>query len=192
MHRMFSVVAALCIFAVASLPCVAQNVTPVIRLSPDEAAKTKQVAQPLMDAHERHTKARLAWNQFEQTYGVAHPDLPNLRFTEDCRFAIGSVNSPIIGLRQIKAIELTPDERQKLENLRRELTDSEQAEKQAARNWLDYQNQFLAAHVGTATDPGGTEMVLKLANGKGGYIPTPWNSGIAFTPDFRLVVPIQW
>src|SRR5882762_5044758 len=65
--------AILCLFL--SLPCVAQDLVPFIRLSADEAAKAKQLAQTLKDATERSTKAKVAWEQFHQSYQSAHPDL---------------------------------------------------------------------------------------------------------------------
>jgi hypothetical protein len=81
-----------------SLPCVAQDVVPVIRLSVDEAAKAKQLAETLKDAKERATKAKLAWEQFSQSYQTAHPDLLALRFTDDFRFAVARVHSSTPGI----------------------------------------------------------------------------------------------
>jgi DNA repair ATPase RecN len=188
MHRVFCVVAALFFCVAASLPCVAQDVIPVIRLSPNEAAKTKQVAQALIDTQKRNRRAQLAWNQFYQSYQAAHVDIEGLRFTEDGQFAVGRMNSPAVLLNEITVVELTPEERQKLKNLRRELTDSEEANKQAMKKWQDYQNQFLADHVGTATASDQTGEVLTVG-GKHVPIPEPWNHGLAFTPDFRMAVP---
>jgi hypothetical protein len=188
MHRRFCVVAALCFCAGAFLPCAAQDVIPVIRLSPDEAAKTKQVAQALIDTQERNRRAQLAWSQFYQSYQAAHFDMQRLRFTEDGQFAVGNMNSPAVLLNEITVVELTPEERQRLKNLRRELTDSEEAKKQTMKKWQDYQNQFLAEHVGTATANDQTGETLTL-DGKQVSIPRPWDNGIAFTPDFRVAVP---
>src|SRR5213596_3055596 len=78
--------AILCLFL--SLPCVAQDLVPFIRLSAHEAAKAKQLAQTLKDATERSTKAKVAWEQFHQSYQSAHPDLRGLKFSDDFRLAI--------------------------------------------------------------------------------------------------------
>lgn len=133
--------AIVCVFL--SLPCVAQDVVPVIRLSVDEAAKAKQLAQTLKDATERATKAKPAWEQFSQSYQTAHPDLFALRFTDDFRFAIARVNSSTPGIFLAATIELTAEERKKLESLHREMTESEQSQKQAENAWKDFNTQLV-------------------------------------------------
>lgn len=188
MRRTFLVLAALCVRALAPLPGMAQEVIPIIRLSPDEAAKTKKVAQVLIDAQERNAKAQLAWDQFYKSYAVTHPDLRNLRFTEDCRFAVASVNSPAPFLNEVTVGELAPETRQKLADLRRELNESMDAKKQAMKTWEDYENQFLADHVGTAASNDRTGEILTV-DGKQVPIPIPWSNGLAFTPDFSMAVP---
>lgn len=77
--------AIVCVFL--SLPCVAQELSPVIRLSTDEATKAKQLAQDVVDANTRSAKGKLAREQFHQTYQPAHTDLPGLMFSEDFRLA---------------------------------------------------------------------------------------------------------
>ena len=130
-----------------SLPCVAQHVVPVIRLSVDEVAKAKQLTQTLKDAKERATKAKLAWEQFSQSYQTAHPNLPNLRFTEDFRLAVSTMNSSTPGIFLAATIELTAEERKKLESLHREMTESEQSQKQAENAWKDFNIQLVVDHV---------------------------------------------
>jgi hypothetical protein len=76
----------------------------------EESAKAKQVAQAARDAKERTGKAKVAWEQFHQHYQTAHPNLPNLRFTEDFRLAVATINSTS-GVYQIVTIDLTPEER---------------------------------------------------------------------------------
>ena len=78
-----------------SLPCAAQDLASIIRLSADEATKAKQLVQDLKDAKERSAKAKVAWGQFHQTYQAAHPDLPGVRFTADFRLAVAVLNSSI-------------------------------------------------------------------------------------------------
>src|SRR5437773_9097373 len=109
--------AILCLFL--SLPCVAQDLVPFIRLSADEAAKAKQLAQTLKDATERSTKAKVAWEQFHQSYQSAHPDLRGLKFSDDFRLAIAQVDAYTPAVYQAATIELTAEERKKLESLHR-------------------------------------------------------------------------
>jgi hypothetical protein len=175
--------AMVCLFL--SLPCVAQDLAPVIRLSTDEATKAKHLAQDVVDAKERSAKGKLAWEQFYQTYQAAHADLPGLRFSEDFRLAFAIVRSSPFEVRQVAAIELTADERKKLEALHQEMTASEQSQEQAKKNWLDFQYQLVVDHVGTSSTGGAFVML----SGKQILIPNPWGSGLAFTSDFRLAFP---
>jgi glyoxylase I family protein len=95
---------------ILSLPCVAQDVVPFIRLSADETAKAKQLVQTLKDAKERGTKAKVAWKQFRHSYQTTHSDLPGLKFTDDFRLAIAQVDSstPGVWYQQHLGISLTP------------------------------------------------------------------------------------
>jgi hypothetical protein len=95
--------AIVCLFL--SLPCVAQELAPVIRLSTDEATKAKQLAQDVVDAKEWSAKGKLAWEQFHQTYQAAHANLPGLRFSQDFRLAFALLKSSEVA--QVATIELT-------------------------------------------------------------------------------------
>ena len=175
--------AILCLYT--SSPCAPQDLAPVIRLSADEATKAKQLAHDVIDAKERSTKAKLAWEQFHQTYQSAHADLSDLRFSEDFRLAFAIVRSTPFEVRQVATIELTADERKKLEALHQEMIVSEQSQRQAGKNWQEFQYQLVVDHVGTSSTAGAN---VTLA-GKQITIPNPWGSGLAFTSDFRLAVP---
>src|SRR5437773_7516959 len=169
-----------------SLPCAAQDLASIIRLSADEATKAKQLVQDLKDAKERSAKAKVAWGQFHQTYQAAHPDLPGVRFTADFRLAVAVLNSSIPEVSQAATIDLTAEERKRLEALHQEMIESEQSQKQAEKNWQDYKNQLVIDHVGSSVGSGG---IITLTNGKQVVIPNPWASGLAFTTDFRLAFP---
>ena len=189
--------AILCFFL--SLPCVAQDVVPVIRaqdvvpvirLSVDEAAKAKQLAQTLKDAEERTTKAKQAWGQFSQSYQTAHPDLPALRFTDDLQFAATRVNSSTPGIFVAATIELTAEERKKVESLHREMTESEQSQKQAENAWKDFNIQLVVDRF-PATN---SYSEVWLSSGKQVRIRPPWNvagpsGALVFTTDFKLAFP---
>jgi hypothetical protein len=175
--------AILCLYT--SSPCTAQDLAPVIRLSADEATKAKQLAQDVIGAKERSTKAKLAWEQFHQTYQAAHADLPALRFSEDLRLAFAIVRSSQLEVSYVATIELTADERKKLGALHQEMIVSGQSQKQAEESWQEFQWQLVVDHVGTSST-GGANVTLA---GKQITIPNPWSSGIAFTSDFRLAVP---
>jgi putative lipoic acid-binding regulatory protein len=177
--------AILCFFP--SLPCVAQDVVPVIRLSVDEAAKAKQLAQTLKDAKERATKAKLAWEQFSQSYQTAHPDLLTLRFTDDLRFAVTRVKSSTAGIPLAATIELTAEERKKLESLHREMTESEQSQKQAQNAWKDFNIQLVVDHVPVLATDSYSEVAL--SSHKQVRIRSPWIGELLFTTDFKLAFP---
>lgn len=167
-------------------PCVAQELAPVIRLSADETIKAKRLAQDANGTKERHDKAVLAWGQFHQTYQAAHPDLPRLRFSEDFRFAFALLKSSTAEVHQVASIELTAEEHKKLEALHQEMIDSEQSQKQAEKNWREFQYQLVVDRVGTSSTEGSVVMLA----GKNVVIPNPWYGGLAFTPDFRLAFPL--
>lgn len=170
-----------------SLPCAAQELVPVIRLSADETAKAKQLAQGVKNAKERSGKAKVAWDQFRETYQASHQDLPNLRFSNDFRLAFALVNSATPEVHQATAIELTPEERKKAEVLHQEMVESEQSQKQAEMHWREFQYQLVLDHVGTSSTDGGAYVTL---SGKQVIIPSPWGGGLAFTSDFRLAFPL--
>jgi len=186
MRRVISILVAVCFYPGTSLVCVAQELVPVIRLSTDETAKAKQLEQNLKDARERRAKAKISWDQFYKSYQAAHPDLPGLRFTEDFRLAFALLKSADGDIPHAASIDLTAEERQKLETLHREMTDSEGSAMQAEKNWREYQYELLLDHVGNSKSGGG---VVKLATGKEVVVGAPWTSGLAFTPDFRLAFP---
>ena len=169
-----------------SLPCVAQELAPVIRLSAAEATKAKQLAQDVNGAKERSGKAKVVWGQFHQTYQASHADLPGLRFSEDFRLAFALVKSSTAEVRQVATVELTAEERKKLEALHQAMIESEQSQKQAEENWREFQYQLVVDHVGTSSTEGG---IVTLA-GKQIIIPKPWHGGLAFTSDFRLAFPL--
>jgi hypothetical protein len=168
-----------------SLPCVAQDVVPIIRLSPDEVAKARQLAQSLKDAQERNNKAKVAWEQFHQAYQAAHPNLRGVKFTDDFRLAIAKVDSPAVMVFQAASIELTAEERKKLESLHQEMTESEQSRKQAHNAWMDFNIQLVVDHV-PATE---SYSEVTLSSGKQVRIWPPWNGLLVFTTDFKLAFP---
>lgn len=176
---------------------------PVIRLSVDEAAKAKQLAQTLKDAKERATKAKLAWEQFSQSYQTAHPDLFAPRFTDDLRFAVTRRNSSTSGIFcgplgqnlpnpcfLAATIELTAEERKKLENLHREMTESEQSQKQAENAWKDFNIQLVVDHVPVLATDGYSE--VRLSSYKQVRIRSLWIGGLVFTTDFKLAFPLEF
>jgi len=169
-----------------SLPCASQNLVPFIRLSPDEVAKAKQFAQSLKDAEERTKKATVAWEQFHQAYQAAHPNLRSVKFTDDCRLAIAQVDAFAPGVSQTASIELTPEERKKLESLRQEMTESEQSRKQAQNAWRDFTCQLAANRVDTGT--GYSDATL--SSGKQIRIYSPWSCALTFTTDFKFAFPL--
>jgi hypothetical protein len=92
---MTTVVLSVVAFALCSSSsrCVAQEVVPVIYLSPGEIAKAKQIAQDLKSAQDRDSRARIAWQSFHQDYQAAHPEWPGLRFASDFRVALAQKSS---------------------------------------------------------------------------------------------------
>jgi hypothetical protein len=173
----------------ASLPCVAQHWAPVMRLSADESMRAKQLVQSLGDAKERSAKAKVAWEQFHQTYQAAHPNVPGLRLTADFSLAFALMSSSVDEVRQVTTIELTAEEKGNW-TLSIEVTESEQSLRQAERNWRDYQHQLMADHAGNSST--GSGAIVELANGKQVLIPYPWASGLTFTTDFRLAFPLPF
>ena len=138
-----------------SLPCAARTLLPVIQLSAEESASAKQLAEALKDAGERSAAAKIAWQQFHQLYQTEHPNLPNLRFTEDFRLAVATMNSSTRGMYQLATIELTVEERQKLQALHREMTQSDESQRHAENNWKDFKIQLVIKHMGTSTTGNG-------------------------------------
>lgn len=89
-------------------------------------------------------------------------------------------------MHQVASIELTAEEHKKLEALHQEMIDSEQSQKQAEKNWREFQYQLVVDRVGTSSTEGSVVMLA----GKNVVIPNPWYGGLAFTPDFRLAFPL--
>jgi hypothetical protein len=172
-----------------SVPCAAQDLVPFIRLSPAEVTKAKQLVQSLKEAEERSTKAKVAWEQFQKSYQASHANLPGLKFTDDFRLAVAQVDSPTRGVFQTAAIELTAEERNKLENLRQEVTESGQAQKLAEIAWREFNCQLTADHAGNPA-PGAAYSELTLSTGKRIRIYEPWNGLLAFTADYKLAFPL--
>lgn len=167
--------------------CAAQEVVPVIYLSNDEATKARKEVQDLKSAQDRNNRAAAAWRSFNQNYQAAHPELPGLRFSSDFRvaFARKDQSSSYPAAADATVVELSPEERQRVEALHREMEQAKRVFDQAQKSWIDYQNEFLSDHV----QPTGGGSVVTLPNGKTVTIPEPWSSGIVFTPDFRVAVP---
>lgn len=167
--------------------CIAQDVLAVIRLSADEAAKASQVVQGLKSVQDRDTRARISWQGLHQGYQAAHPELPNVRFSSDFRVAFGVKRSDS-RVDEAALVELSAEERQKAESLHREMLEAKEALTQAEKNWRDYQNELVADHIPST---GGGSVVI-FSSGKSVTIPSPWDSGLAFTADFRVAVPRRY
>lgn len=163
-------------------PCRAQDVAPVIYLTPAETAKAKQLAQNAKDVQQRQRLASAAWLNFYNSYKASHLGLSFLRFTSDFKLALGDTHSEPVD--EIIAVPLSTAERQKADALYRAMKDADAKEPVAMNAWVRYQYDLVAAHVlGNFTDgvglPDGTEV----------RVPRGWDSGLAFTPDFRVAVP---
>jgi hypothetical protein len=116
--------------------------------------------------------------------------VPGLRFTDDSSLAFAQMNSSVEDVRQVTTIELTAEEKTKLDSLHREMIVSEQWLRQAEKNWRDFQNQLIVDHAGISNT--GSGAIVKLANDKEVLIPYPWASGLTFTTDFRLAFPLTF
>jgi len=185
--KTFRLAAAAFWLCTSSLCCAAQEVAPVIYLSPDEAAKAKQAVQDLQSAQDRNKRAETAWRVFRESYQSAHPELPNLRFSSDFRIAFASKNVGIFPSGEAATVELSAEERQRAESLYREMQEAKRALDQAQKSWLDYWHQLVLDHVQTSSSGSGT--VIALPSGKSATIPSPWTGGFVFTSDFRVAVP---
>ena len=146
----------------------------------------QQLAQSLKDAQERSNRSKVAWGQFQQAYQATHPNLENIKFTHDFALAVARVYSPTARIFQAASIELTAEERKKLENLRKEMIESQQSQKQAENAWQDFQYQLVIDHVSISNPTGYSDVTL--STGKQVRIPFPW-TGIVFTTDFKLALP---
>lgn len=170
--------------------CMAQQVLAVIRLSTDEAAKASQLAQSVKGAEDRNNRARILWGSFYQSYQAEHPELPGLRFSSDFRVAFGVKRSADSLVYEAVVVELSAEERQKAESLHREMLEAQEALPQAETNWRDYQFELVADELVAGRIPStGSGNNVILPSGKSVLIPIPWDSGLAFTPDFRVAVP---
>lgn len=169
--------------------CVAQEVVPIIYLSNPEVAKAKQTAQDLKSAQDRNSRAAIEWRNFHQSYQVAHPELPGLRFASDFRtaFARKTLSSPFPLDAEAAMVELSTEERQKAESLHREMLEAKRVLDQAQKSWSDYWQQLVVDHV--SPSPASSGVIVTLPNGKSARIPKPWFNGVLFTPDFRIAVP---
>ncbi|HEV2417355.1 MAG TPA: hypothetical protein VGX94_06095 [Terriglobia bacterium] len=163
-------------------PCRAQDVAPVIYLTPAETVKAKRLAQNAKDADARQRLTRMAWRNFNNSYQASHPELPHLRFTSDFKLALGETQSYPVD--EVIAATLSTAERQKAETLFQAMKDADTAEPKAERAWVLYQYDLVAAHVlikGTET--------IGLSDGTQVRVAPGWVAGLAFTPDFRVAVP---
>src|SRR2546429_5303214 len=70
---------------------------------------------------------------------------------------MGRVNSSISGLFLAATIELTADERKKLEALHREMVESEQSQTRAEHDWRDCKYQLVVDHLGNSATGGYSE-----------------------------------
>src|SRR5437899_10742582 len=86
---------------------------------------------------------------------------------------MGRVNSSISGLFLAATIELTADERKKLEALHREMVESEQSQTRAEHDWRDCKYQLVVDHLGNSATGGYSDVTL--STGKVVRIPAPWN-----------------
>lgn len=161
---------------------MAQDVVPVIYLTPAETAKAKQLAQSAKDADARQRLTRMAWRNFNNSYQASHPELPHLRFTSDFKLALGDTQSYPVD--EVIAVTLSTAERQKAETVYRAMKDAESAEPKAESAWVHYQYDLVAAHVLSK----GTE-TIGLSDGTHVQVAPGWDAGLAFTPDFRVAVP---
>lgn len=160
-------------------PCAAQNfpstvplITPTIRLSAEETSTAKQLTQALNNARERVTTAKIRWDAFAKEFQAVHP-APNMwEFSADFKAAY-FVDDPHSSLATATTVELSADESQKALAVYNELKTSDDAVKQATKNWDDFQNELVLKHV-----PGGSDAVT-----------SPWRGGIVLTPDFRTAIP---
>lgn len=113
-----------------------------------------------------------------------------MRFTDDFALAVARVYSPTSRISQAASVELTAEERKELENLRKEMIESQQSQRQAEHAWQDFQYQLVLDHVSTSNPTGYTDVTL--STGKQARIPFPWSGGLVFTMDFKLALPGSW
>ncbi len=103
---------------------------------------------------------------------------------------MGRVNSSISGLFLAATIELTADERKKLEALHREMVESEQSQTRAEHDWRDCKYQLVVDHLGNSATGGYSDVTL--STGKVVRIPAPWNGDLLFTNDFKSAFPLNF
>ena len=176
------------IICTSPVPCVAQEVAPVIYLSTAESAKAMQAGEDLKRAQERDRKATAAWEDFYRAYQKAHPEMPGVRFASDFRVAFtrrASGDADPISL-EAATVELSTQERQNATSLHREMEEAKAALLQAQKKWSDNWHQLVFDHFPNS-DGGG--LTVQLPDGKSAVIPGPWGNGVIFTPDFRVGVP---
>ena len=176
----------ICTFPV---PCVAQEVAPVIYLSTAESAKTRQVGEDLKRALDRDRNATAAWQDFYRAYQRAHPEMPGLRFASDFRVAFArkvSGNANPLSF-EATTVELSTRERQSATSLHREMEEARVALLQAQKQWADNWHQLVIDHV--QPNPGGGGLPVRLPDGESAVVSDPWTNGVIFTPDFRVGIP---
>jgi hypothetical protein len=175
-------------FSAFSVACTAQTVAPVIRLPASESANARKAVQDYRAAFDRNQRATAAWNEFNQNYRSAHPELPDLRFSSDFRLAFAkkiSADPLPWGRNEITTIELSDAERRRADALHREFVDAASALEKARMDWLLYEHQFVLDHIG----PSREGAIITLPDGKSAMIAPPWASGIEFSTDFQTAVP---
>lgn len=173
----------LAIFLYIPLTCLAQDIVPVIHLSPEETTEVSQSARALQDARARDAKARTASQTFYGDYQAAHPNLGSFSFSTGFRSAVGEAPVPAAG--PVTVIPLSADEQNEAAYLHRELLDGAISLKRAEKNWTDCQHEVAADHVAT----NGPGEQIKLPDGKTVKLPYVWSGALAFSTDFRLAFP---
>jgi len=166
----------------------AQGVTPVIYLSAAESVKVKQSSEALKNAEVRNRSAIAAWQNFDRTFRAAHPEIGNLIFSSDFRYAVARTPGAY-GLGQATAIELSAEERRKGQAAYREMQESQRAFDEAQNSWADTWHQLVFDHVPFTSGPGVGWTDITLPGGAAAKIPSPWINGVALTPDYRIAVP---
>ncbi len=152
--------------------CEAQTLAPVIYLSSAETAKAAQSSKDLKAATDRDNRAKVDWRSFNQVFQASHPELPGLRFSADYRIAFAVVSGGFVS--EMKIVDLSPEERTKLEGLYKEMRAAKEALDKAFATWQEFQRELVANHIATQIE--GADK---------------WTSGIAFSPDFRIIVPVR-
>ncbi len=168
-------------------PCTSQELVEVIHLSKDEAVKARKISSDLRNAETRYSQSQSAWRTFCQNYQAAHPELPGLSFASDLQlaFALKRGSGPLVD--DVAASELSPEEQEQARSLQREIEEARRVLDETQRMWSDYKNEIVADHITLK----GSGPVVTLRDGRSVLIPFPWDTGLAFTPDFTVAVPLR-